>query len=125
MIGGDEIIFNGKYKGFKLEGKHTKVDCEKCHVRKEVKFAEFSKKKTVFAGNFANLKSGKCNDCHFDKPGKLVFYSELDVESKKIFDLRDYNHSDKPMIITGISDFPLLNTWFDNDTAFFIGKEIK
>jgi hypothetical protein len=54
------------YKGYKLEGKHAKVECEKCHARSEVKFKEFNKKKTASIGKFKELKSGNCNDCHFD-----------------------------------------------------------
>jgi hypothetical protein len=55
-----------EYKGYKLEGRHTEVDCEKCHVRSKIQFAEFNTKKKASVGKFSDLKSEKCNDCHFD-----------------------------------------------------------
>ena len=55
-----------EYKGFKLEGKHKEVSCEKCHQKSETPFKEFNKNKTVSTGKFKPLKSEKCNDCHFD-----------------------------------------------------------
>lgn len=54
------------YKGFKLEGRHKKVDCQKCHERKELNYREFGKDKTVFAGNFQNKNPQNCDNCHFD-----------------------------------------------------------
>ena len=55
-----------QYKGFKLDGKHKGVDCEKCHVRSELKFTEFSKEKKASIGKFKPLKSEDCSDCHYD-----------------------------------------------------------
>ncbi|MBI5663852.1 MAG: hypothetical protein HZC49_01995 [Nitrospirae bacterium] len=54
------------YTGFKLEGKHKEVACEKCHPQSETSFKEFSKNKQATIGKFRPLKSGKCDDCHFD-----------------------------------------------------------
>jgi hypothetical protein len=55
-----------EYKGFKLDGKHKGVDCEKCHVRSELRFTEFSKEKKASLGKFKPLKSEACSDCHKD-----------------------------------------------------------
>jgi hypothetical protein len=58
-----------KYSGFKLEGRHETVDCEKCHLRNEITYAEFNSKKKRAIGNFKPLKTEKCTDCHFDIHG--------------------------------------------------------
>jgi hypothetical protein len=55
-----------QYKGYKLEGKHKDVECEKCHARSELKFTEFNKKKKAAVGAFKGVKSENCSDCHFD-----------------------------------------------------------
>ncbi len=55
-----------KYKGFKLEGKHKDVVCEKCHERSNVRYSEFDKKKRVLVGKLKPVKSRVCNDCHYD-----------------------------------------------------------
>ena len=55
-----------KYKGYKLEGKHAKVECEKCHAKSEVKFKEFSLEKKATLGKFKPLKYETCNGCHED-----------------------------------------------------------
>ncbi len=44
------------YKGYRLEGKHQKVNCEKCHIQ----------------GKFKPIESKKCDDCHKD-PHKKQF----------------------------------------------------
>jgi len=68
----------------------------------------------------------QCKDCHFDKPENTVLYSDLDTESKKIFDLNRFQYSDKPILKTINSDFPIVNTFIDEDGfAFLIGKESK
>jgi hypothetical protein len=56
-----------KYRGYRLEGKHKEVECEKCHKRSEISFTEFNKKKKVSAGTFKPLNSENCNDCHKDE----------------------------------------------------------
>jgi hypothetical protein len=42
------------------------VDCEKCHVRSELRFTEFSREKKASVGKFRPLKSEACSDCHKD-----------------------------------------------------------
>ncbi len=55
-----------KYKGYKLEGKHKKVECEKCHKRTEIIYSEFKTEKKVLAGSFKSLKNKECGECHKD-----------------------------------------------------------
>ncbi len=55
-----------KYSGYKLEGKHKEVECQKCHERSEVIYDEFNKKKRVSAGKYIPVKSEQCSDCHYD-----------------------------------------------------------
>ncbi len=55
-----------QYKGYKLEGKHSQVECEKCHVRSEVLFSEFNKEKRISAGKFRPLEYKTCLACHED-----------------------------------------------------------
>jgi uncharacterized HAD superfamily protein len=55
------------YQGYKLEGKHEKVECDKCHERGDVIYTEFEKQKIVQVGLFKPLKSEKCGDCHKNK----------------------------------------------------------
>ncbi len=67
---------NEKYEGYKLEGKHQKVECEKCHIRSEVNYTEFDKQKTVQIGLFKPLKNETCGDCH--KNGHEEKFKEID-----------------------------------------------
>jgi hypothetical protein len=53
-----------QYTGFKLNGKHKDVACDKCHERSQMTYVEFSKQKKTSLGRFKLLKSGGCNDCH-------------------------------------------------------------
>ncbi|NOX47327.1 MAG: DUF4405 domain-containing protein [Chlorobi bacterium] len=65
----------------------------------------------------------QCADCHFDDVPKTIHYSDLDPESKKVFDLKKFTHSDKPILLTSESAFPLVNTFMDESkNAFLIGK---
>ncbi len=55
-----------QFKGFKLEGKHKDVLCERCHRRSEVAYTEFNTEKKAVIGKFKPLGSGNCSDCHYD-----------------------------------------------------------
>ncbi|HBH62352.1 MAG TPA: hypothetical protein DDX85_11580, partial [Nitrospiraceae bacterium] len=55
------------YNGFKLEGKHVNVACEKCHARSEIKFTEFGNKKQVSSGQFKPIEYTTCMTCHKDQ----------------------------------------------------------
>jgi len=65
----------------------------------------------------------QCEDCHFNKPEKTILYSELDSESKKIFDLRNYSHNEKSIIRTKDSDLALINTYIEDELGYLIGKD--
>ncbi|MEW6599590.1 MAG: hypothetical protein AB1499_01330 [Nitrospirota bacterium] len=56
-----------QYKGFKLEGKHQNVACEKCHSKKEIQFTEFGTLKQVSVGEFRSVEYKSCVSCHEDK----------------------------------------------------------
>ena len=64
----------------------------------------------------------RCEDCHFENNPNTVTYSELDSAMIKIFDLRKYDHIDKKMIKAKDSEVTLMNTFFENDTAWMVGK---
>ncbi len=49
-------------------------------------------------------------------------YAELDSAMLKIFDLRKYDHINKKMIKGKDSEVALMNTFFENDTAWMVGK---
>ena len=55
------------YSGYKLEGKHKDVLCDKCHKRSEVAYTEFKKEKKALLGKYKPIESGKCGDCHKDE----------------------------------------------------------
>ncbi|MBI4688398.1 MAG: hypothetical protein HY756_11615 [Nitrospirae bacterium] len=59
---------SSQFKGFKLEGRHKDVACEKCHIKSDVRFAEFGKEKSISVGTFKTkaINTGKCDSCHFD-----------------------------------------------------------
>lgn len=63
-----------------------------------------------------------CEDCHFDEANSLISYDEMEVESKKIYDLRKFNHQDKKMIKGRTSGRALVNTYLDNEKAVMISK---
>ncbi|KPK34479.1 MAG: hypothetical protein AMK70_07315, partial [Nitrospira bacterium SG8_35_1] len=54
------------YKGYKLEGKHRDVSCEKCHKRDDVIFKEFNTSKSVAVGTF-KFANSECASCHKDE----------------------------------------------------------
>jgi hypothetical protein len=55
-----------KYNGYKLEGRHKDVNCEKCHERSEIRYSEFNRSKKASVGTFKPLSAASCGDCHFD-----------------------------------------------------------
>ncbi len=57
-----------KEGGYRLEGKHVGVVCEKCHERTEIIYTEFRLEKKRLMSKFRPLKSkGDCTDCHKDE----------------------------------------------------------
>lgn len=63
-----------------------------------------------------------CEDCHFTRPPRFVEYSELDVETKKIFDLRAFDHVSKKMVRLTQTDRALVNVYLDGDSAWMVSK---
>jgi len=64
----------------------------------------------------------RCDDCHFTNLTNTTTYAELDSAMLKIFDLRKYDHINKKMIKGKVSEVALMNTFFENDTAWMVGK---
>ncbi len=63
---------SGEYSGYKIEGKHKGIACEKCHERNEIRYDEFKSKKKALVGKFKVFKLNECGDCHkADHKGKF------------------------------------------------------
>ena len=86
-----------KYKGYKLDGKHAELKCEKCHrpdpLTKEVRFKPFDTKKcnssechdTKERGGLTHgdqFKDKKCDDCHTTKAWKESTFKHEDPKYK-------------------------------------------
>jgi hypothetical protein len=67
----------------------------------------------------------RCEDCHFNTKPETVNYQQLDSAMFKIFDLRKYDHADKEMIKGMSSEVALMNTYFEDDTAWMVGKNSR
>ncbi len=68
----------------------------------------------------------QCKDCHSQET-KFVSYDQLDLESKKIFDLRNSNRENEKFLITEKSKVPLVNTYVNsnNEKYLVIKSSIK
>ena len=64
----------------------------------------------------------QCSDCHFKGIPKTVNQPELDQESALISALRFGNVADKKYLVTEKRNHPLINTFYENDTAFLLTK---
>ena len=64
----------------------------------------------------------QCNDCHFRGKPRLLEPHQLDNESAIIAALRFENTAGKKYLATKKRNRPLINTWYNHDTAFLIGK---
>jgi len=53
--------FDHLLTGFKLDGKHEKIKCEKCHKKEFIKNSDFKKRDHTFLG-----MERKCKSCHQD-----------------------------------------------------------
>ena len=66
----------------------------------------------------------RCTDCHFKTKPNTISYDSLDVESNLVYMLRQYDHTDKPIIIAKKDSHPLVNTFVNKKgEAFLIGKK--
>ncbi len=66
-----------------------------------------------------------CEDCHFSGNPNLIPQNELDQESAIIASLRFGSVTGRNFIATEDKNRPLINTYFKNDTAFFLSKDSK
>ncbi len=63
-----------------------------------------------------------CEDCHFDGEPNIISAEDIDSESAIIASMRFGNISEKEFLATKKRDIPLVNTWWNNDTAYFLTK---
>lgn len=63
-----------------------------------------------------------CEDCHFNGNPNIIEAANLDTESAKIASMRFGNISENEFLATNDRNIPLINTFFNNDTAFFLTK---
>lgn len=61
IINFNPVSFNHNKAGYKLEGAHTKIDCDKCHQSKNILDTEIKKRKGTYLGLNSN-----CFSCHDD-----------------------------------------------------------
>ncbi len=63
-----------------------------------------------------------CQDCHFSHKPNTLGSEEIDNESAIIAALRFGDITNKNFLVTKKRDIPLINTDFDDDTAYFFSK---
>ncbi len=63
-----------------------------------------------------------CEDCHFDGEPNTISAKDIDSESAIIASMRFGSISEKEFLATKKRDIPLVNTWWNNDTAYFLTK---
>ena len=64
----------------------------------------------------------RCEDCHSNEHSHTNAFDELDSESRKIFELRNFTHNDKRMLKGIDSELALINTFIENGIPQMIGK---
>jgi len=69
-----------------------------------------------------NQRSVACEDCHFNGEPNIIKADEIDSESAIIASMRFGSISGKSFLATHTGNIPLINTYFQNDTAFFLTK---
>ncbi len=63
-----------------------------------------------------------CSDCHFENKPNIISADNIDNESAIIASMRFGDVSNKDFLATSKRNIPLLNTWYSNDTAYFLTK---
>ena len=69
-----------------------------------------------------NQRTIECEVCHFNGEPNIVKTDKLDSESAIIASMRFGSITGKNMLATSDRNIPLINTYFQNDTAFFLTK---
>jgi len=72
-----------------------------------------------------NQQDVQCSDCHFDGEPKTVAAENLDNESALIAAFRFGNISGRKFLVTQKYNRALINTYMENDSAFFLAKNTK
>lgn len=67
----------------------------------------------------------QCTDCHLTGEPKLIDHNQLDQESAIIAALRFGNIQQRKFLVTQKRNRPLINAYFEDDTAFMQGKNSK
>ncbi len=92
------------------------INCIDCHNSFEL----------MGDGNFYTHQESQttitCEDCHFNGEPNLINAKNLDSESAVIASMRFGNITNKKFLATANRNIPLINTYFQNDTAFFLTK---
>ena len=63
-----------------------------------------------------------CEDCHFTEGANIVEAKDLDSESAIIASMRFGSITGKKFLATKKRNIPIINTYFNNDTAYFLTK---
>ena len=68
----------------------------------------------------------ECEDCHTKKEANYVSFDQLDSESRKIVELREFNKPNRNFLTTRKDSIPLINTYIKEDNSkILIGKNSK
>ena len=69
-----------------------------------------------------NQAAISCSDCHFNGKPNIINSQNIDNESAIIASMRFGNITNRDFLATKKRDIPLINTYYSNDTAFFLTK---
>lgn len=89
------------------------MECIDCHVPLEIMGDG-----NIYQHMDEQLKV-QCTDCH-SKESKIINYEQLDLESKKIVDLRKSNRENEKFLITEKSNAPLINTYVTSSNEKYL-----
>ena len=105
-----------EYKGGDVH--HTKgLLCIDCHSSHEV----MGDGKTYL--HEEDAVSLSCADCHYKDEPFTMPYDSLDKESLLVFMHRNYEHSDKEMLMVREDQHPLVNTFLEDGQVYLLGKK--
>ncbi len=95
------------------------MDCIDCHTSYELmgdgNLYAHQEEQTVI----------QCSDCHFNGQPNTIEQRELDAESAIIASLRFGNITGRNFLATEERNHPLINTYYQNDSAFLVTKNTK